>query len=53
MGIDNSKLFKHKAGKTADAVYNTTSSVKNTKIVVLLKYLSNVCISLEMPLINC
>ena len=53
MGIDNSKLFKHKAGKVADAVYNTNSSVKNTKIVVLLKYLSNFWISLEMPLINC
>ena len=39
-------------GKTADAVNNTNSSVKNTKIVVPLKYLSNICRLLEMPLIN-
>ena len=55
LSIDNSKLFKYKAalvGKTADAVNNTNSSVKNTKIVVPLKYLSNICRLLEMPLIN-
>ena len=40
------------AGKTADAVNNTNSSVKNTKIVVPLKYLSNFCRLLEIPLIN-
>ena len=54
--IDNSQLFKHKAailGKTAHAVNNTNSSVKDTKIVVPLKYLSNFWRSLEMPLINC
>ena len=37
---DNSQSFKYKAalvGKTADAVNNTNSSVKNTKIVVPLK----------------
>ena len=54
--IDNSQSFKYKAalvGKTADAVNNTNSSVKNTKIVVPLKYLSNFWRSLEMPLINC
>ena len=42
--IDNSQSFKYKAallGKTADAVNNTNSSVKDTKIVVPLKYLSN------------
>ena len=53
---DNSQSFKYKAalvGKTADAVNNTNSSVKNTKIVVPLKYLSNFWRSLEMPLINC
>ena len=56
LSIDNSKLFKYKAalvGKTADAVNNTNSSVKNTKIVAPLKYLSNFWRSLEMPLINC
>ena len=40
-------------GKTANAVANTNSSVKNAKIVVPLKYLSNFWRSLEMPLINC
>ena len=54
--IDNSQSFKCKAallGKTADAVNNTNSSVKDAKIVVPLKYLSNFWRSLEMPLINC
>ena len=40
----NSQLFKYKAvlvGKTVDVVNNTKSSVKYTKIVVSLKYLSN------------
>ena len=40
-------------GKTADAVANTNSSVKEAKIDVPLKYLSNFWRSLEMPLINC
>ena len=42
--INNSQSFKYKAtllGKTADAVNNTNSSVKEAKIVVPLKYLSN------------
>ena len=42
--IDNSGSFKYKAalaGKTADAVGGTNSSVKNTKIIFPLKYLSN------------
>ena len=54
--INNSQSFKYKAallGKTAIAVNNTNSSVKNAKIVVPLKYLSNFWRSLEMPLINC
>ena len=44
MTIDNFQSFKYKAallGKTADAVNNTNSSVKEAKIVVPLKYLSN------------
>ena len=55
MSINNSQSFKYKAallGKTADAA-NNTSSVKEPKIVVPLKYLSNFWRSLEMPLINC
>ena len=53
--IDNSQSFKYKAallGKTANAVNNTDSSVKDAKIVVPLKYLSNFWRSLEMPLIK-
>ena len=52
---DNYKSFKYKAAliwKTAD-VAKGNSFVKNTKIVVLLKYMSNFWRSLEMPLINC
>ena len=44
LSINNSQSFKYKAallGKTADAVNNTNSSVKEAKIVVPLKYLSN------------
>ena len=54
--VDNSQSFKYKAavlGKIADAVNNTNSSVKDAKIVVPLKYLSNFWTTLEMPLINC
>ena len=52
---DNSQSFKYKAalvGETKDAV-GGNSFVKDTKIVVPLKYLSNFWRSLEMPLINC
>ena len=54
--IGNCQSFKYKAAlfkKTANAVNNTNSSVKDAKIVVPLKYLSNFWRSLEMPLINC
>ena len=56
MTIDNSQSFKYKAallGKTVDAGNNIDSSIKDAKIVVPLKYLSNFWRSLEMPLINC
>ena len=56
MSVDNSQSFKFKAtlvGNTLDAVNNRNSSVKNTKIVVPLKYPSNFQRSLEIPLINC
>ena len=52
MNNDNSQSFKYKAnllGKIAGAVNNTNSSVKDAKIVVPLKYLSN----FWRPLINC
>ena len=53
--LDNSTSFKYKAsflGKATDANGNDRS-LKNTKIIVPLKYLSNFFRSQEMPLINC
>ena len=53
--LDNSTSFKYKAsllGKADDADSNDRS-LKNTKIVVPLKYSSNFFRSLEIPLINC
>ena len=55
VALDNSTSFKYKTsllGKTTDADGNDRS-LKNTKLVVPLKYLSNFFRSLEMPLINC
>ena len=55
VALNNSTSFKYKAsllGKATDANGNDRS-LKNTKIVVLLKYLSKFFRSLEMPLINC
>ena len=55
VALDNSRSFKYKAsllGK-ADEADGNNRSLKNTKIVVPLKYLSNFFRSLEMPLINC
>ena len=52
--LDNSTSFKYKASllrKATDADGNDRS-LKNAKIVVPLKYLSNSFRSLEMPLIN-
>ena len=53
--LDNSTSFKYKVslfGKATDADGNDRS-LKNTKIVVPLKYLSNFVRSLEIPLVNC
>ena len=52
--IDNSQSFKYKAAfvKNAANTAGGNSFVKNTKIDVSLKYLSNSWRSLEMPLIN-
>ena len=49
--MDQSKSFKSKikiTGKTAN-----NCNKKDVEIMVLLKYLSNFCRTLEMPLINC
>ena len=54
--INNFQSFKYKAAllrKTADAVANTNSFVKDTKVVIPLKYLGNIWRLLEMPLIIC
>ena len=54
--VADSESFKYKAAhleKTTGAINNTNSSVKNTKIIVPLKYLSNFWRSLEIPLVNC
>ena len=53
--LNNSSSFKYKAsllGKATDADSNDRS-LKNAKIVVPLKYVSNFFRSQEMPLINC
>ena len=55
VALDNSTSFKYKSsllGKAINADGNDRS-LKNTKIVVPLKYLSNFFRSLEMSLINC
>ena len=55
VALDNSTSFKYKAsllGKATDADGND-KSLKNIKIVVPLKYLSNFFRSLKMTLINC
>ena len=55
LNFDNSELFKYKSvfvRKTANAASRNTF-VKDTKIVVPLKYPSNFWRSLETPLINC
>ena len=56
MTFDNSQSYKYIEAlvvKIADAVNSTNSSVKNTKIVVPLKYFSSFSRSLKMPLLNC
>ena len=55
VALNNSTSFKYKAsllGKATDADGNDRS-LKNAKIVLPLKYLSDLFSSLEMPLINC
>ena len=53
--IDNSSSFKYKSGILGKATDDACDDrlLKNVKIVVPLKYLSNFFRSLEMPLINC
>ena len=53
--INNSQSFKYKAAFVGKSAYRNDgkSFAKDTKIVALLKYLSNFWRSLEMPIINC
>ena len=55
VALDNSTSFKYKASllRKADDADGNDRSLKNTKIVVPLKYLYNFFRSLEMPLIIC
>ena len=53
MTINNSQSFKYKTDLVGKTKNDGSSFVKDTKIVVPLKYLSNFWRSLEMPLINC
>ena len=55
VALDNSTSFKYKAsllGKATDADGNDRS-LKDAKIIVSLKYVSNFFRSLEISLINC
>ena len=55
VALHNSPSFKYKAsllGKATNADGNDRL-LKNTKIVCLLKYLSNFFRSVEVPLVNC
>ena len=55
IALDNSTYFKYKSSLLGKAPYadGNDRSLKNTKIVVPLKYLSTFFRSLEMPLIGC
>ena len=50
VGNNNSALFKFKQKSTGVRGDNST---KDVEIIVLLKYLSNFCRTLEMPFIDC
>ena len=55
VALDNLTSFKYKTGLLGEAVDADANdrSLKNTKRVVPLKYLSNIFRLLKMPLINC
>ena len=50
---NNSDSFKYKVELLGDPVHAGGIAIRNVKVVVPLKYLSNFFRSLEMPLINC
>ena len=51
--VNNSNSFKYKVNLLGNPVVANNIARLNVKIVVPLKYLSNIFRSLEMPLINC
>ena len=51
--VDNSSSFKYKISLLGNPVVADNIARRSVKVVVLLKYLSNVFRSLGMPLINC
>ena len=51
--VDNSNSFKYKVSLLGNPVVPDNIAKRSAKVVVPLKYLSNFCRSLEMPLINC
>ena len=51
--VDNSNSFKHKVSLLGNPVVVDNIAKGSVKVVVPLKYLSNLFRSLEMPLINC
>ena len=53
LAVDNSSSFKYKVELLGDPVVANNIARRNVKVVVPLKYLSNLFRSLEMPLINC
>ena len=50
---DTSSSFKYKVSLLGNPVDANNIAKINVKVVIPLKYLSNFCRSLEMPLINC
>ena len=51
--VNNSSSFKYKVKLLGNPVVDNNVATLNVKVVVPLKYLSNLFRSLEMPLINC
>ena len=51
--VDNSSSFKYKVSLLGNPVLDGNITKRSVKVVVSLKYLSNIFRSLEMPLINC
>ena len=53
LAVDNSSFFKYKVNLLGNTVLDGAIAKRSVKVVVPLKYLSNLFRSLEMLLINC